>query len=78
MFVKRFDEKKYENTLREEGRESGLKEGRESGLKEGRESGLKEGRESGLKANKRILSYSFNGSKRKDGRWSSNKINYSI
>ena len=50
MFLKRFDEKKYENTLREEGRESGLKEGRESGLKEGRESGLKEGRESGLKA----------------------------
>ena len=29
MFLKRFDEKKYENTIREEGRE----EGRESGLK---------------------------------------------
>ena len=51
MFVKRFDEKKYENTLREEGRE----EGRESGLKEGRESGLKEGRESGLKALVKVL-----------------------
>ena len=44
-----FDEKGYEEGLREEAREKGLKEGREEGLREGREKGLKEGREKGLK-----------------------------
>ena len=33
----------YENTVRHEIYQDGLKEGRESGLKEGHESGLKEG-----------------------------------
>ena len=39
-----FDEKTYEEGLREEGREEGRKEGREEGRKEGREEGRKEER----------------------------------
>ncbi len=42
-----FDEKGYEEGLREEAREKGLKEGREKGLKEGREEGREEGRKEG-------------------------------
>ncbi|WP_437292655.1 DUF4351 domain-containing protein [Sorangium sp. So ce426] len=39
----------YQQKLRNEGRDEGLKEGRDEGLKEGRDEGLKEGRDEGLK-----------------------------
>ena len=44
MCLTEFDEKKYEDVLREEGREEGLAEGLEKGLAKGRSEGLEKGR----------------------------------
>ena len=44
MCLTEFDEKKYEDVLREEGREEGLAEGLEKGLARGRSEGLARGR----------------------------------
>lgn len=39
MLLEEFDAEKYERTIRDEGREEGLKEGREEGRGEGQEEG---------------------------------------
>ena len=44
MLLEEFDVKKYERSLREEGRELGRKEGHEIGREEGRKIGREEGR----------------------------------
>ena len=44
MCLTEFDEKKYEDVLRAEGREEGLAEGLEKGLAKGRSEGLEKGR----------------------------------
>ena len=44
MCLTEFDEKKYEDVLREEGREEGLAEGLAKGLAKGRSEGLEKGR----------------------------------
>ena len=44
MCLTEFDEKKYEDVLREEGREEGMAEGLEKGLAKGLEKGLAKGR----------------------------------
>lgn len=43
MFLEEFDVKKYERTLRSEGREEGLREGMELGRKQGVEQGIEQG-----------------------------------
>ena len=58
MLLEEFDVKKYERSLREEGRELGRKEGheigREEGREEGRELGRKEGREIGREEGRKL------------------------
>ena len=43
MLLEEFDAKKYERTIREEGREEGIEQGREEGIEQGREQGRLEG-----------------------------------
>ena len=47
MLLTEFNEKKFAQTMWEEGHESGYNEGHKSGYSEGRESGYSEGHESG-------------------------------
>ena len=55
MCLTEFDEIKFANYIREEGREEGLAEGRKEGRAEGRKEGRAEGREEGRTEGQNLL-----------------------
>jgi flagellar biosynthesis/type III secretory pathway protein FliH len=55
MLLEEFDVKKYERSLREEGREEGIEEGREEGIEIGLTRGLAAGRAEGLASGRETI-----------------------